>query len=159
SFNCQAFQTGYNADFEAGRFYILARCRLAAKELCMAEDKVEEREVNFRQMLPWTELFRSFQVALDPKKLLLAAAGILVMSLGWYVLAWAAFEMQTKPEWDQYDASKEFAWEKFKDDRAKWNNLWRAAGDGRADYSYQDAGDLADNAKNYEVLKEEIAKD
>jgi hypothetical protein len=38
----------------------------------------------------WFELFRCFQVALDPRKLLAAAAGILVMSVGWYVLS-AAF--------------------------------------------------------------------
>lgn len=53
----------------------------------MAEEKVEPREINFRQLLPWTELFRGFQVALDPKKLLLAAAGILVMAFGWWLLA------------------------------------------------------------------------
>ncbi len=35
----------------------------------------------------WLHLFRSFQVALDPKKLLVAALGILVMSLGWHVLS------------------------------------------------------------------------
>jgi hypothetical protein len=35
----------------------------------------------------WFELFRCFQVALDPRKLLAAAAGILVMSVGWYILS------------------------------------------------------------------------
>ena len=40
----------------------------------MAEDKVELREINYRQVFPWTELFKGFQLALDPKKLLLAAA-------------------------------------------------------------------------------------
>ncbi len=35
----------------------------------------------------WLNLFRSFQVALDPKKLFVAALGILVMSLGWHVLS------------------------------------------------------------------------
>src|SRR5262245_9764352 len=37
----------------------------------------------------WTEIFRSFQVALDLRKLLVAAVGILVMSLGWWVLSYA----------------------------------------------------------------------
>jgi hypothetical protein len=35
----------------------------------------------------WTEIFRVFQVALDPRKLLLAAVGIVAMSFGWYVLS------------------------------------------------------------------------
>lgn len=35
----------------------------------------------------WSEISRIFPVALDPRKLLLAAAGIFVMSLGWYVLS------------------------------------------------------------------------
>lgn len=37
--------------------------------------------------LPWLEIFRCFQVAIDPRKLLAAAAGILFMSVGWYVLS------------------------------------------------------------------------
>jgi hypothetical protein len=36
---------------------------------------------------PWFEIFRCFWVAMDPRKLAAAAAGILVMSLGWYVLS------------------------------------------------------------------------
>ena len=43
----------------------------------MVEDKFEPREINLRQWLPWTQLFRGFWIALDHKKLLLAAAGIL----------------------------------------------------------------------------------
>jgi hypothetical protein len=53
----------------------------------MADEKGELREVNYRQLLPWTELFRAFQIALDPRKLLLAAAAILVMNFGWWLLA------------------------------------------------------------------------
>ena len=53
----------------------------------MAEEKVEPRETSWRQLLPWTELFRGFQVALDLNKLALAAAGILVMAFGWWLLA------------------------------------------------------------------------
>src|SRR5215475_1609201 len=118
----------------------------------MAEDKVEQREFNFRQMLPWTELFRSFQLALDPKKLLLAAAGILAMSLGWWFLAWVFFGVQSKPKWEDYDANKPGAWESFKEDRAKWNILWKAAGDGREENRYQDAGDLARSPEEYETI-------
>jgi hypothetical protein len=69
----------------------------ATKELCMAADKVELRDVNFRQWFPWTELFRGFQVALDPKKLLLAAAGLVVMALGWWLLAVIFWSSHAKP--------------------------------------------------------------
>ncbi|MBX3401493.1 MAG: hypothetical protein KF873_22395 [Gemmataceae bacterium] len=40
-----------------------------------------------RQRYLWTEIFRCFLVALDPRKLLVAAAGILAVSCGWYVLS------------------------------------------------------------------------
>ena len=53
----------------------------------MVEEKVEPRETSWRQLLPWTELFRGFQVALDLNKLALAAAGILVTEFGWWLLA------------------------------------------------------------------------
>ena len=53
----------------------------------MAEDKVEPREINWRQLMPWTVLFQGFRVALDPNKLVLAAAGILLMAFGWWLLA------------------------------------------------------------------------
>src|SRR5438105_2557591 len=49
----------------------------------MADDKVEPRETNWRQLLPWTVLFQGFRVALDPNKLVLAAAGYpLILSQG-----------------------------------------------------------------------------
>src|SRR5262245_56492444 len=53
----------------------------------MAEEKNSFRDFNAQQMLPWTELFRGFKVAIDPRKLLLAVAGIVVMSFGWWLLA------------------------------------------------------------------------
>ena len=40
-----------------------------------------------RRVTPWAEIFRCFQVALDPRKLVVAAIGILVMSLGWHLLS------------------------------------------------------------------------
>ncbi|MBL8793985.1 MAG: hypothetical protein JNM56_08770 [Planctomycetia bacterium] len=137
----------------------------------MAEDKVEQREFNLRQMLPWTELFRSFQVALDPKKLLLAAGGILTMALGWWLLA-AIFGSSTKPEWDSpaysdftkfqhkddanpAEDAKRRAWESFREDREEWNVTWRAAGNPDV-WEYRDAGDLAADPAEYEALKEPI---
>lgn len=141
----------------------------------MAEEKIELRDFNIRQVLPWTELFRSFQVALDPKKLLLAAAGILVMAFGWWLLA-AIFYSQSEPKWsdEKYsniqnqlakdDPSKseenrrDAAWKVFKDDRAKWNLLHRAAGtkDAYGNVRYTDAGDLADSSKEYNDIKQPV---
>lgn len=68
----------------------------------MADEKVELRDVNFRQLLPWTELFRGFQVALDPKKLLLAAAGIVFMAAGWWLFAFLFYNARTNPHDVEY---------------------------------------------------------
>jgi hypothetical protein len=45
----------------------------------------------------WTELFRTFQIALDPKKLLLAAAGLLFMTGGTWLLSVVFFAMRSEP--------------------------------------------------------------
>ncbi len=50
-----------------------------------------------RQRYLWTEIFRCFLVALDPRKLLVAALGILTVSCGWYVLS-AIFERKPPEE-------------------------------------------------------------
>jgi hypothetical protein len=50
-----------------------------------------------RQRYLWTEIFRCFLIALDPRKLLVAAAGILAVSCGWYVLS-AIFEYKAPDE-------------------------------------------------------------
>src|SRR6516165_6596778 len=102
--NCKANRAGYNSPFEfssvrlACSFLPRLRPGNGYKELCMAAEKVELREVNLRHWFPWTELFRGFQVALDPKKLLLAAAGLVVMALGWWVLALIFFFSRDKPD-------------------------------------------------------------
>lgn len=56
------------------------------KEPEMAEER-DSREFRLRQLLPWTDLFRAFRIALDPLKLLLAAAAIVVLTFGWWLLA------------------------------------------------------------------------
>ncbi|MGL6073688.1 MAG: hypothetical protein ACRC8S_05950 [Fimbriiglobus sp.] len=53
----------------------------------MAPGQVDTPPASFRKMFLWTEIFRTFQVAIDPKKLIAAAAGILVMSFGWFILS------------------------------------------------------------------------
>src|SRR5437588_7542250 len=93
----------------------------------MAEERAEPREVTWRSLLPWTELFRGFQVALDLNKLLLAAAGILVMSLGWWVLSvvFTANEPHVAPDWPGPYGDR---WADFKADRDHWNLMNEAAG-------------------------------
>ena len=53
----------------------------------MADGRDPAPGTGFRAAFPWMEIFRCFQVALDPRKLVVAAAGIFVMSLGWYLLS------------------------------------------------------------------------
>jgi hypothetical protein len=132
----------------------------------MAEDRTEPREYTWRQRWPWTEIFQGFRIALDLNKLLLAAAGIMVMALGWWLLAWIFSISATKPEWktgkaynpatygglDDEEKEKR-AWRDFKSDRKKWNLLHRAAG--RADaLEFIGAGDLAETPKEYDALTE-----
>jgi len=97
----------------------------------MAEDKVDAREGTWRQLIPWTELFRGFQVALDLNKLLLAAAGILVMAVGWWVLAkvFATGEDKIPPDWPgRYSASSKEDWSQFRKERRHWNLMNEAVG-------------------------------
>ncbi len=108
----------------------------------MAEERVELREINYRQVLPWTEVFKGFQLALDPKKLILAAAGIVVMYSGWVFWSWVFFKPRAEPrESDisiyvqQYQKSglsepdaKARATAEFHRELYKWNLLNEVAG-------------------------------
>ena len=126
----------------------------------MAEDKIEGREVTWRRLLPWTELFRGFQVALDLNKLLLAAAGILVMALGWLLLAVifrASFKDQPPIPGEiefnreaQGDPNK--AWELFKRRSDEWNLMHEAAGVGDPNQKFE-VLDLANSHDEYEITK------
>src|SRR3954447_2168446 len=62
-----------------------------------------------RPVALWTELFRVFQVALDLKKVLLAAAGLLATGLVWYLLSWVAYSVTAKPQL----SSPKYAFEKY----------------------------------------------
>ncbi len=68
----------------------------------MAEGRVEPSALPVRKDYQWTEIFKSFQVALDPRKLLVAAAGILVMSFGWYLLSTVFWYAEPVRESDAY---------------------------------------------------------
>lgn len=98
----------------------------------------------------WLNLFRSFQVALDPKKLFVAALGILVMSLGWHLLS-RAFNYDKPIKGDDWYSAKrltdrgfttppanksleqyhtEEGERQFQKDLAKWKVMDELAGEG-----------------------------
>src|SRR5262245_57063174 len=98
----------------------------------MAEERVDSREATWRQLFPWTELFRAFQVALDLNKLLLAAAGIAVMAFGWWLLAviFASGEDRSDKlrDWKNFTQGAESAeqWKAFRQYRRHWNLMHEA---------------------------------
>src|SRR5262245_47286842 len=101
--DCLATPPGYNARSVRG---VPAPRTVVDKEQGMAEERIGAPESEARTYWAWTELFRTFQVALDPKKLLLAAAGILVMYFGWWVLALIFFHSRAEPQQGDYDESR-----------------------------------------------------
>ncbi|MCI0464717.1 MAG: hypothetical protein L0Z62_47950 [Gemmataceae bacterium] len=133
----------------------------------MAEDQVGLRQDNLREPPAWTKLFTAFKVALDHKKLLLAAAGIFVMSFGWWLLSALFFFMfdQTPPkDLGAYEAkydNKQDAWKAFKLDRNRWNLRYKMAGPVPSslkeadEVAKVDAVDLAGSPAEYEAIKGE----
>lgn len=71
----------------------------------MADERTGTPEGEARTYWAWTELFRTFQVALDPKKLVLAAAGIFVMWFGWWLLSAAFAGGRSEPRKQDYVAA------------------------------------------------------
>ena len=45
-------------------------------------------EIPYRRLFPWVRLFRGIGVANDPKKLMLAALGLVLLHVGWAGLDW-----------------------------------------------------------------------
>ena len=123
----------------------------------MAIEKVDGRELNWRTLFPWTELFRGFQVALDLNKLFLAAAGIVVMALGWWLLSVIfGSAYSNKPDWpanyiDEAKGTRSLAWTNFRRDREQWNLMHETAGVGPAVDGYE-AQDLADSPEELETV-------
>ena len=130
----------------------------------MVEEQVEPRAYNVRHWLPWVEVFQGFKVALDPKKLLLAAAGILAMAFWWWLCSVVFYSSRTKPNWgdarysiqnvrakdDTDESARKKAWQRFHEDRQEWNLIHEAAGD---DVEWPDAGDLAEDPSQVDVIK------
>jgi hypothetical protein len=127
----------------------------------MAEDKVEARELSWRQLLPWTEIFRGFGVALDLNKLLLAAAGIVVTFLGWWLLAviFGAAYSPAPPQFGTYNAkaaqTNENPWGPFKREREQWNLMHATAGVGSGVQLYE-VEDIAQTAEEYEKVQKAV---
>src|ERR1700722_5778035 len=97
----------------------------------MAEEKADTREGAWRQLFPWTELFRCFKVAVDPNKLLLAAAGIFLMAVGWWLLAglFGVGYDNKPPAWPANYKN----WKVYKAARENWNLMHETAGVGGPD--------------------------
>lgn len=141
----------------------------------MADGQLEVRESAWRQLFPWTELFRCFKVAVDPNKLLLAAAGILTTAIGWWVLA-VIFQAQypkVAPEPESYQAKEVEAgdvetrareqerrrkekWEQFLADRNDWNLVNATAGIRGGDFRYE-VSDLIEEKAQYDAVKRLVA--
>jgi hypothetical protein len=109
----------------------------------MATDKVEGREMTWRSLFPWTELFRGFQIALDLNKLFLAAAGIVVMAFGWWLLSIIfGAGYSSKPDWEgtyvtDAKGDKAKAWVVFRHERDQWNLMHETAGVGSGDDRFE----------------------
>jgi hypothetical protein len=126
----------------------------------MAEEQFGARKEGAREWPGWTRLFGAFKVALDYKKLLLAAAGILVMAFGWWLLSVLAFNLVGgMPKWSEPDqfrsgnqTDKE-AYANFKESRRWWNFTLRMAGPpGREPWMRPDVADVADTLDEYKSI-------
>ncbi len=143
----------------------------------MAEERNDSQEMTWRTLLPWTELFRGFQIALDPNKLFLAAIGIVLMAIAWWFLAliFGLFYGPNPPDFDtptyQSQVVKDKpqtltdAWAKYTRDRRQWNLMHKATGIGikKDDKGLQvipkyEVEDLVTSKHDYDVLKGEYAE-
>jgi hypothetical protein len=126
----------------------------------MSEDRFSPN-ASPRGTWQFPQIFRAFPVALDPKKLLLAAAGILVMSVGWYLISVIFYAFWAKPSLEKYQVMSEADYERrfpskskeerdtmrradeaernasFNRDSERWLLLHRLAGSGSATVEFQ----------------------
>jgi hypothetical protein len=133
----------------------------------MAEDKVEPREVSLSQRLPWISIFQGFRIALDFNKLVLAAAGIIVMAAGWWFLAVIFNYDEPEAKLEKYtqrvknldkDKQEEASWKEFRADHDKWALMYAMAGKRPSepkDVKRKGAADYAISWADYDLLKSE----
>lgn len=77
----------------------------------MADGRDTSAGFSYRTALPWTHIFRCFQIALDPRKLFVAALGILAMSFSWWLLSnifYYKAPLPTAPEYSNTELAREF---------------------------------------------------
>lgn len=121
----------------------------------MAEDLTGQRK-DGPSRAAWTKIFTTFKVALDVKKLLLAAAGILAMSLGWFLLSLIFRGGDQPPTWSEYsvgadsETQKAQAWESFKTALRRYDLRHEMAGNSVVGYGI---GDVAGTLEEYLVLE------
>ena len=121
----------------------------------MAEEKSDLREAAWRQMFPWTELFRCFKVAVDPNKLLLAAAGIFAMAVGWWLLALlfgAPYQSAAPLQCRRHGRKGGGKLGRYKAQRDSWNLMHRTAGVGQSGEKVT-FEDLAESPAEYEAFQ------
>lgn len=122
----------------------------------MADDRLAEHE---HARASWTKLFTAFRIALDLKKLLLAAGGLVATALGWWIFAAIFYSTAAMPQWKDYSTAenKQEAWQTFKRDRSRWNLLHEMAGevpDVPEKVVRQDAADVADSLEEFNLLED-----
>jgi len=113
-----------------------------------------QEQVGSPKKAAWTKIFTAFKVALDLKKMALAAVGILLVFAGWWLLSWIFYSTRTLPEWKDYDVqdrSKAESWVHFKAKRNSWNLLHELAGS-PTERKRIDAADVAKSYEEFEVL-------
>jgi hypothetical protein len=118
----------------------------------MADGREQASGFSYRTAFPWTNIFRCFSIALDPRKLFVAALGILAMSFSWWLLSnifyykaplandqeysvsvlQREFEGKTKADKTNYTEEdfKRIGAERFKKDYEQWQVLDSLAGPG-----------------------------
>src|SRR5687768_17094482 len=113
----------------------------------MAEDHDRPRKDKAGRT-PWLKLFSAFNVALDPRKLLLAGLGVLLTSLGWWLLSVLFYSLNRTPtalgDYIANTAEEKTGedYKRFRRDRQRWNFLHALAGPRDSDVRV-DVGDLA----------------
>ena len=71
----------------------------------MADGRDSTTASSARSPYSWTEIFRCFHIALDPRKLLVAALGILLMSFAWWLLSAIFWYKAPDPNTEKYQPS------------------------------------------------------
>jgi hypothetical protein len=64
----------------------------------MADERADWRQLQLRELLTWTHLFRGFQIALDVKKIVLGAAGAVMTALGSWLIVWLLLAPASTPD-------------------------------------------------------------